>query len=1419
MTLLSAGGSLAFFDETISSFYETELSKEEFLDAFVPLASKKILAFNKHNNSAHALKTLQKKAKDYMTETGIGVLFAAFGFLNYADKGEARTLKAPILLVGVSLRQESIFDEYKIMATSDEVILNPTLQHKLKTEFNLTLPSYEDEGLQEYLQKLNEVVAKSGFSVSCECRLGIFSFAKINMYNDLMQNSEQILACENILSLLGEKGGKQEPPQSFFESKGEQRAALMALNNVVDADSSQMQAVLFARSGKSFVLQGPPGTGKSQTITNIIAELLSQGKKVLFVSEKQAALNVVYEKLKAASLADFTLPLHSHKANKKDLLDNIVKTLNKPRTTPNSKAAVELRAKQNALSLLDAYAEELHRYYECYGKSLYGIYNELSRVGGTFELATQCDFGSKSEEFLQECEEAFERYAQASLRFGYDYKTHPFYSLKWEDFSHTGKARFRKFLQLTSEYCDKVLEVLGSALLEEMCLLQSKIERFEEKLDFVAALGEFSDALKENLLEEDAKALHATLSRQFSNPFVRFFSAKYNRLVTNLNKHSHIPLRFKEACELCLKAGEFDAKVRVFKQNVLSFRQQIGSNEEVAYARKIVKLLKSNLIFTKQNWTSYSQNAAEFAKILDKICEFEELLKKTLELKNIFGGEFAANQKALKITTLSEELQENVKLINKHFCDEVTQDAQKLKNRCEELLENFEQLDEYRRFWTLVEQFERLGVTKVLDELIAQGISAREFGVAFKRAVLKQQAFNIINRVKVLAEFERFSHDKLVETFAQKDKLHLKLNKQNIAAMLSRARPNTDYTQAGSKLARLLREAEKKRRQMAIRELFANFGELILEIKPCLLMSPLSVSTFLHSQTQFDAVIFDEASQIFVQDAVVAIYRAKQCIIVGDSKQMPPSNFFNTSAQDEEEEEDVGDFESVLDLATASFAQIGLKWHYRSRFESLIAFSNKNFYDNLLVTFPSPVADEKGIGVDFSLCNGVFNRKSKTNEQEAQKVVELIYWHIANHPEQSLGVIAFSIAQQELIEQRLLQKRAQRPECEFFFKEERQEPFFVKNLETAQGDERDRIIFSVAYGFDENGRFLHNFGPLNRQGGERRLNVAVTRAKINIILVASFCHNEIDLSRTNSVGVRLLKEYLDYAQNGYTALKKTLSVGGGDSFDSEFEMEVCEFLRENGYKVDTQIGCAGFKIDLGLRDEKSGDYFLAVECDGDTYHRGKNARDRDRLRQEILERMGWRFYRIWSSEWFFNKKAEQQRLLEAAAKAAEEYEIGRLAKSVARQTPEPESGGFSELDVLSELGESVELSGLDELGDLDESGELGVARDEAKERETAVQTSSAKLPSIAAKSVKKPNGVEAEDILRHLPMRYFKRAVFSDNASELEDAMQTLLERTGGLDLQLLLNAYEMQPHASEVRERLTACKNIVIDDEVVWLR
>ena len=370
---------------------------------------------------------------------------------------------------------------------------------------------------------------------------------------------------------------------------------------------------------------------------------------------------------------------------------------------------------------------------------------------------------------------------------------------------------------------------------------------------------------------------------------------------------------------------------------------------------------------------------------------------------------------------------------------------------------------------------------------------------------------------------------------------------------------------------------------------------------------------------------------------------------------MPPSNFFGSNVElddGDEETGDITDFESILDLCSTTFAQLRLRWHYRSRYEQLITFSNRHFYDNDLVTFPSSTTDKKWIGVDYYCVeDGIFDHRSRNNRKEAEFIVDLIYKNIEQFPDRSLGVVAFSVSQQDLIDKLLSKRRQADPSKEFFFRRDAEEPFFIKNLETVQGDERDTIIFSVAYAKDSSGRLMHNFGPLNRVGGERRLNVAVTRAKFNVQLVASIHHTDIDLGRTKAEGARLLKNYLDYAENGAIAIEREVNVNSFEQFDSEFELEVCEFLRQNGYDVDTQVGCSNFRIDLGIKRHDTSDYVLAVECDGATYHSSKNARDRDRLRQQILENMGWKFYRIWSTDWFKNTSVEKERLLKAAKEA------------------------------------------------------------------------------------------------------------------------------------------------------------------------
>lgn len=615
---------------------------------------------------------------------------------------------------------------------------------------------------------------------------------------------------------------------------------------------------------------------------------------------------------------------------------------------------------------------------------------------------------------------------------------------------------------------------------------------------------------------------------------------------------------------------------------------------------------------------------------------------------------------AKQLGELREKCNNAVELLSKSFDSDIfdikNSAFEELLSKFKACINEFDKLDNWCRFESLLNKLKSQEITEYIDATIEANVRAEDIISAYQRNFYRQWIDYIQHLTPVLSGFNRVAHDQQVNTFSKEDNTQFAISKVQIRSKLSQNRPSLDYVSPGSAVSVLLREGEKRRKQKSIRKLMDEAGELIQVIKPCFLMSPLSVSTFLNTDSvKFDTVVFDEASQIFPQDAIGAIYRGKQLIVVGDSRQMPPSNFFGSNVElddGDEETGDITDFESILDLCSTTFAQLRLRWHYRSRYEQLITFSNRHFYDNDLVTFPSSTTDKKWIGVDYYCVeDGIFDHRSRNNRKEAEFIVDLIYKNIEQFPDRSLGVVAFSVSQQDLIDKLLSKRRQADPSKEFFFRRDAEEPFFIKNLETVQGDERDTIIFSVAYAKDSSGRLMHNFGPLNRVGGERRLNVAVTRAKFNVQLVASIHHTDIDLGRTKAEGARLLKNYLDYAENGAIAIEREVNVNSFEQFDSEFELEVCEFLRQNGYDVDTQVGCSNFRIDLGIKRHDTSDYVLAVECDGATYHSSKNARDRDRLRQQILENMGWKFYRIWSTDWFKNTSVEKERLLKAAKEA------------------------------------------------------------------------------------------------------------------------------------------------------------------------
>ncbi len=566
------------------------------------------------------------------------------------------------------------------------------------------------------------------------------------------------------------------------------------------------------------------------------------------------------------------------------------------------------------------------------------------------------------------------------------------------------------------------------------------------------------------------------------------------------------------------------------------------------------------------------------------------------------------------------------------------------------------------REWCSWQKARRAAVETGLEPVIAGLESAEgamlEVPALFERSFRKALLFAIIERESALREFFGREHNERIERFRELDEKLASLSRELIRARLAARIPRdqgvADVPKA--EIGLLHHELGKKMRHIPVRRLLAGIPKLLPRLKPCVLMSPLSVAQYLEaSHESFDVVIFDEASQIPVWDAIGAIARGKQLIVVGDPKQLPPTNFFGSGDNDDEDDltpEAHKDLESVLDeLLSHQVRHKRLQWHYRSRHEGLITFSNRQYYENDLLTFPSPDSGHGGVRFRHLPAARYDKGKSRTNLGEAKALVEELVTRLrkTGGEPRSFGIVTFSLAQQQLVENLLDEERRKYPEIENHFGDEppvESEPVFVKNLENVQGDERDVIFFSICYGPDESGKVAMNFGPLNRDGGERRLNVAITRAKHEVLVFSGLRADQIDLARTRARGVRDLKYFLDYAERGPRALTAATTASGSADADSEFERMVATRLRKAGYEVHHQVGCSGYRIDLAVVDPAAtGRYLLGVECDGATYHRAATARDRDKLRQLILEGLGWKLHRIWSTDWWHDADKEMARLV------------------------------------------------------------------------------------------------------------------------------------------------------------------------------
>lgn len=1238
-----------------------------------------------------SLLKIHTEAQTYIEEQGVNILFLALGFLHWYESDSSEKLrKAPLVLLPVELKRSGSKDTFQLNYTDDDVIQNLSLAAKLKTDFSIDLPLYALDSGQDidelFLAKFYDQVKDSIKNqnrwkiVPNEIHLGFFSFGKFLMFNDLDSTiwpDEKQPSDHPVLSKLLNDGFVNENPTIEENAHLDLVISPGEINFVRDADSSQTIAILEARAGRNLVIQGPPGTGKSQTITNVIAEFLGQGKTVLFVAEKMAALEVVKRRLDENHLGDAVLELHSHKATKQSVLKELGRTLDqgKPITQDGSE---DIEALKRIRDELNNYCDAVNTPLEPSGISFIhslGKYLELKRKFPNLDIWNFEPFKDWTYQKYKSSREKIIELTSHLNEMGNPSKN-PFWGSKKLSFSPIEQNTLFEALKKISDLLSQIkfdsskladhLNLKHPSTLSEVEIICRAALRATEapKLDGVKinthlwqsnrdAIRELIDAgknMQENqvacdaILIEQAWDQDLLLERQhfinYGDKWWKFLSGKYR----------YAKARLQGLCKNVLPI-ENSACIKLI-DNILTYQ-------------KYKKIYDTNATLGQELFGAQWNRQKSDWQVLNYLSEWIFTLYDDLGNRQLPQGliEFLAGKPDSKyLKELVDPLQEKNKICNDVFKGILA--SLEYDSHVQLLLESIETLQAKVQIWinSLATLYQLARYNNLRAEMIDHGLSStiaytdnweqipdnllRSFDLSWYAGVVE----TAYSKFPALSQFDRIKQANLLDQFRSLDHTSIEHAQTKLARSIWERTPNINHP---GEMGILRNELNKKRRLMPIRQLIAQAGRAIQQIKPVFMMSPMSIANFLPpGKIEFDVVIFDEASQVKAVDAFGAILRGQQVVVVGDTRQMPPTDFFGREIETDDEDNVTSDIESILSMFRAKGAlERYLSWHYRSRHESLIAVSNVEFYDRRLVIFPSPGTNENASGLKFRhLPHAIYDRgRTRTNREEAKAVAKAVIEHAEKRPNLSLGVVAFSMAQRDLIQVEVELMRRDRNDLSDFFNEKHPtEPFFVKNLENVQGDERDVIFISIGYGRNESGRIAKEFGPVNREGGERRLNVLISRAKMAMEVFCNFTADELELDAYASHGVRALKHFLKYAETGNLDIPKET----GKQVDSPFESEVIEALRERGYQIEPQVGTAGYFIDIAVKDpDFPGRYILAIECDGASYHSSRSARDRDRLRQGVLESLGWRFHRIWSTDWFRNSSEELERAVIAIENA------------------------------------------------------------------------------------------------------------------------------------------------------------------------
>ncbi len=1298
------------------------------------------------------LKNFVKIAKRSVEENGANTLYLILGTLRWFeeplpekkfDKEEdlfayaqeyldTKSLYAPLILVPVDLIRNERDNSYTLRSRQEETQINITLLEFLKRNYGIEISGLDPLPLDAHgvdieliLNRIKLAIQDMPFWETDNCAyLGHFSFAKFVMWNDIHNHADKMAENKVIDSLL--HGGRKWIPKSedITEENIERVAGSYNMIVPTSADSSQLVAIAKALSGESFVLQGPPGTGKSQTITNLIANALYNDKKVLFVAEKKAALDVVKKRLDELGLARFCLSLHSEDANKLSVLSRLEETLETVSDLSDSgyyKRVVEeiIRIRTELNGIIDA----LHCKRE-YGCSLYQAIATLKKntdykyiIGFDRKL-----FAGIDEATILQWNRLIREYKAAMREMGGVYEDGlPGYN--GTTYSMLAKEQFERDITelLTAipsvktawtELCTWVketedsmtyirmkqyLDVLNTVAVPANCLKglvnnpdgQKRIADIKEFLHQLALYKKDEAGCTQyfdpRVLDLDVQA--AKTAWQFAEQ-MGYYDDTRNRLLSELQGYA--------------KPG-----VIIKAENMQFNYSYIGGiaikrNAVLRQGENIKAVLGDLYQGTDTNISLVERALKDTAEFNTKYAAVKDLV--TVDQLATAGPNTSMRDTAKKLNLFLVQLDDFNQVYDIDMSSTFT-DAQwpgKVETVLTGYRNNINQLRSKVAYNTVAVKLKEAALTAVVDAFEQGKINRDNIDAAFTGGMYYHLVMLTVSQDERLAEFYGMKYNEMIERYKEVIARYQKACSDELVAKLSRNVEeivnDLDYAE---EIGTLKKAIKGKGRNKPIRKLFSEIENLLPYISPCMLMNPISVAQYIDIDfPKFDLVIFDEASQIPTSEAVGAIARGKDVIVVGDPKQMPPTTFFATSV-DNDMDDDAEDMESLLvDCQTISMPVTELKWHYRSQHESLIAFSNIKYYGNNLYTFPTPndlVSEVKIVHPD-----GYYDRKNGCNKAEAEAIVAEIIRHYRNPKSRkdSIGVITFNIKQQNYIED-LLEKTLKLPGNEDLIGEGIPQKVFIKNLENVQGDEADVILFSIGYGPDKDGKLTMNFGPLNRDGGWRRLNVAVSRSRKSMIIYSVLRPEQIRNDVT-AEGVKNLKEFLSYAEN-----RKTLT--GRKTLTNTEEVEclvedIAHAIEKMGYAVKCNIGNSEFKMDIGIVNPYNPEtYLMGILLDSENCKESSTARDRFVLQPSILKGLGWKLIRLWIMDWVDDPRKVTmilQDAIEAEAAAAkvaydaeqaEKIQVAPRMEDIVVADVEPEEDSDESTQTVEEVGQNKRI--------------------------------------------------------------------------------------------------------------------------------